>query len=211
MNDVYFFVDGSAFLGDVKRLQDRSPELRGKRVVLSRIADQFISETTRRGFVGAYRRFVYYFADGDSRVETLVALPAFSVPGEVTDLGVTMCGKRLDAKLRDAERWLDENNAPQWVRERLGRTEKAVDTQMCCDALQLAAVKRIDRLCLYTNDYDFVPLCRTMRHLGINVNLLRLTEHAVNEELVKEVDGFTVIRSDQISSMFVEAPQPSNS
>ena len=63
------------------------------------------------------------------------------------------------------------------------RAEKAVDTQLCADALQLAAVGKLDRLFLYTNDYDFAPLCRALRNLGRNVNLFRLQPLNINREL----------------------------
>ena len=85
------------------------------------------------------------------------------------------------------------------VTDRLRRTEKAVDTQICCDALQLAAVSKIDRLFLYTNDYDFVPLCETLKSLGINVNLIRLSKANSNKDLLAHVDGFSCVLEENLA------------
>ena len=110
-----------------------------------------------------------------------------------------------------AKEWLEKNNAPQYVTECIYRSEKAVDTQICADALQLAAVGKLDRLFLYTNDYDFVPLCRALRSLGLNINLLRIHSFSVNKSLAQECDAFDVLHPNVIHSLFLplpEAPQP---
>ena len=69
--------------------------------------------------------------------------------------------------------WIQKKNPPKSVRDRLHRTEKAVDTQICCDALELAVKGRLDRLFLYTNDYDFLPLCNALKAAGSNISLFR--------------------------------------
>jgi uncharacterized LabA/DUF88 family protein len=201
VKDNYFFVDGSALINDVKRLHDAKPDWVGVKLNLNGLALAFVNET-QKYTARSWRRFTYYFAVGDTRVEQLLLLPSFETPGVVEDVAVRFCGKRLDTKLREADAWLQERQAPQWVTDRLGRTEKAVDTQICCEALQLAAVRKIDRLFLYTNDYDFVPLCRTLRSLGVNVNLIRLVSTNVNQDLVCEVDGFNVIHDSQLAAFF---------
>ena len=81
------------------------------------------------------------------------------------------------------------------------RSEKAVDTQICCDVLQVAAAGRLDRLLLYTNDYDFVPLCITLRQLGLNISLFKLVAERINKELVNVCDSFTVPDGD-IANIF---------
>lgn len=78
---------------------------------------------------------------------------------------------------------------------------------MCCDALQLAATKRLDRLFLYTNDFDFVPLCRTLRQLGSNVNLFRLRAEGVNGDLVRECDAFQVMQDPWLITCFDKPPE----
>jgi len=79
--------------------------------------------------------------------------------------------------------------------------------------LQLAAVRKMDRLFLYTNDYDFIPLCRTLKALGINVNLLRLVANGVNTELVRHVDGFNALDEQSIEQSFEKSQEaaPSSS
>lgn len=90
------------------------------------------------------------------------------------------------------------------VRDCLYRSEKAVDTQICCDALQLAALNRLDRLFLYSNDYDFVPLCKCLRSLGVNINLIRLSVGRVNKRLAQECDAYSVMPVQQMMECFVD-------
>lgn len=85
--------------------------------------------------------------------------------------------------------------------------EKGVDTQICCDALELAAHGKLDRLFLYTNDADFIPLCETLRHLGVNIHLHRLFGAGVNRALVKNCDVFTVFEASDIPAVLVPDPE----
>ena len=78
--------------------------------------------------------------------------------------------------------------------------------QICCDALQLAATGKLERLFLYTNDFDFVPLCRTLRQLGANINLFRLRERGVNVALAEECDALHAMGDEEIRKCLVEAP-----
>jgi len=150
---------------------------------------------------GSYRRFVFYFVQDDERLRSMVKLPDATRPGEISDVRIEYCGKRIQ-QFERAKAWLDEHNAPDHVRECLYRSEKAVDTQICCDALQLAASGKLDRLFLYTNDFDFVPLCRVIRQLGANINLFRLRAESVNTELVSECDAFHVMGDDELRQCF---------
>jgi uncharacterized LabA/DUF88 family protein len=189
LNNNYFFVDGSALLGDIKRIRKLHPNQSGIRLNLKMFVQYFSGSLFQMYHSGAYRRFVFYFVDNDERLNSLVLLPDFTKPGEVIDLRVEFCGKRIKT-FEQAKIWLDDHSAPEHVRECLYRSEKAVDTQICCDALQLAATGKLDRLFLYTNDFDFTPLCRTLRQMGTNINLFRLRGDDVNQELVKECDAF---------------------
>ena len=165
MNNNYFFVDGSALLGDIRRARTDLGINANAKLNLKEFA-AFFTGPRFREFVGdGYRRVVFYFVQDDERLRSFVQLPDFSRPGEVSDLRIEYCGKRI-RQFEQAQKWLDDNSAPESVRECLYRSEKAVDTQICCDALQLAGTGKLDRLFLYTNDYDFVPLCRSLRQLG---------------------------------------------
>jgi hypothetical protein len=167
---------------------------------------QYFTGFELQGFHGrAYRRFTFYFVNGDERLERELILPDLSVPGAVGDLRIERCGKSIK-EFRKAHDWLAANDAPEYVRECVYRSEKAVDTQICADALQLAAVDKLDRLFLYTNDYDFVPLCRALRHLGLNVNVFRIHAASVNRALVEECDAFHVMKEWGIKACFLPIP-----
>jgi uncharacterized LabA/DUF88 family protein len=127
----------------------------------------------------------------------------------VVDLRVEYCRKRI-AEFERARAWLDENHAPECVRDCPYRSEKAVDIQICCEELQLAAMGRLDRLFLYTNDFDFVPLCRTLRQLGCNINLFRLKAPAVNADLAKECDAFHEMDDARPRGMLYDATRTGN-
>lgn len=200
----YFFVDGSALLADVKkaRVDLGLPGL--ARLDLIAFARYFTGFRLHKFTGDSYRRFVFYFVQEDERLRAAVRIPDFSRPGAVEDLRLEFCGKRI-RQFDQARSWLEAHNAPEAVRECLYRSEKAVDTQICCDALQLAATNKLDRLFLYTNDYDFVPLCRAIRQLGANVNLLRLHAQTVNNTLVSECDAFHVfVDEGELRAAFVD-------
>ena len=91
--------------------------------------------------------------------------------------------------------------------DRLHRSEKAVDTQICCDALQLVARGKLDRLFLYTNDSDFIPLCQVLRSLGVNIVLFRVLEKyrelpQINNDLAKECDGLVVMDDGTLNTCY---------
>ena len=201
----YFFVDGSSLLADVKRAKRE----------LS-IADDFLLDLT--GFSqyftghfgeygsGSYRRFVFYFGRGDKRVQEALCLPN-PFGRDSGDKRVEYCGKVI-AQHKKAREWLDAREAPQSVLECLYRSEKAVDTQICCDALVLAGIGKLERLFLYANDYDYVPLCKSLRVLGCNINLLRLQEKPLNRELLAECDALQIFHADQLRNCFIPPSSP---
>lgn len=188
----YFFVDGSALLGDIVRARRDLGLAPATRLNLVQFAGYFTSVRFQSWHANEYRRFVFYFVQEDERLESMVIRPQPTVPGAISDLRLEFCGKRI-RQFQLAREWLDQNNAPENVRECLYRSEKAVDTQICCDALQLAATNKLDRLFLYTNDFDFIPLCKALRQLGANINLFRLRGEGVNAALANECDALHVV------------------
>lgn len=204
MSKNYFFVDGAALLGDIRRVRGALGLSVTNRLSLCLLASYFTGHDFYEFHGGSYSRFVFYFVQDDERLRSAVELPDFTRPGTVSDLRIEYCGKKVK-DFEKAREWLEEHSAPNHVKDCLYRSEKAVDTQICCDALQLAATGKLDRLFLYTNDYDFAPLCGALRQLGANINLFRLRSDAVNADLVKEFDAFHVISDDQLRSCFVTA------
>jgi uncharacterized LabA/DUF88 family protein len=204
MANNYFFVDGGALLADVKKAIADLQLPGWARLDLVAFAQYFAGLRFHHFTRGSYRRFVFYFVQNDERLRKAVRIPDFSCPDAVQDLRIEFCGKRIK-HFDEARSWLEEQNAPESVRECLYRSEKAVDTQICCDALHLAATNKLDRLFLYTNEYDFVPLCRALRQLSANVNLFRMQRQSVNALLVSECDAFHVfVDEGELRASFVD-------
>lgn len=197
----HFFVDGSCLLSDVSSIKSE-PEFASKKLDINKFSRLFGGRLTGRLTGGVFIRFVVYFVEGENRISDNIIIPPFEEPGVVEDLQIKSCGKRVKGSTV-INKWISENNPPPKVLEKLHKSEKAVDTQICCDALQLASYGRLDRLFIYTNDYDFIPLCRTLKSLGSNISLFRLRKKSVNKDLVKECDTFTVAPEEQLSSIFV--------
>ena len=197
----HFFVDGSCLLSDISSIKSK-PEFASKKLDIIKFAELFCGRLTEHLHGGCYIRFVVYFVERENRIDDNIILPKFEQPGEVTDLQIKPCGKRVTGSTT-VDRWISEHNPPRKVLDKLHKSEKAVDTQICCDALQLTSYGRLDRLFIYTNDYDFIPLCRTLKSLGSNISLFRLRKENVNKDLVKECDTFTVAPEDQLSRIFV--------
>ncbi len=159
-------------------------------LIVQKFVSCFTGPCLREYHSGQYRRFTFYFVEQENRVAKLLTIPDATQPGSRFDLRIEYCGKRIKEK---AHEWIEANDAPVYVRDCLYRSEKAVDTQICCDALQLAADGKLDRLFLYANDYDYVPLCQKLRQLGVNINLFRLESKRVNKDFVEEFDAFDVL------------------
>jgi uncharacterized LabA/DUF88 family protein len=199
MDNNYFFIDGSCLLGDIKRLKS-SIEFKNKKFNIDNFYQHF--STHYRQFGSGYRRFTIYFVNGENRIKDQLILPNFKLPNQIEDFHVKYCGKKISGTKR-VETWVNKSNPPRYVMDRFNKSEKAVDTQICCDALQLAAVNRLDRLFLYTNDYDFMPLIEVLKALGVNVSLIKLSSTAVNKDLVENSDSFCVPDKAQLKTMFV--------
>lgn len=200
-HDIYFFVDGSALLADVTALRKARKEYSGKRLSVHALVKYFSGPKFQHLTLQCYRRFVFYFVSNEPRVGELLIIPDFTKPGAVDDVHIRYCGKRVRGGKR-VDSWLEKHNPPKSVLDRLNRSEKAVDTQICCDALFLAAHGKVDRLFLYTNDYDYIPLCDAIKRCGANVSLFGLGRKPINKDLAANVDSFSVVEAAKLPDMF---------
>lgn len=202
MPNTYFFVDGSALIADVRSVMKKNRKLAGKKLCLKELMRHFTGVKYHHLTGQGYRRFVFYFVANDIRLKECFILPDYASPDEIVDLEIKYCGKRLRGS-KSVERWIEDNPPPKAVLDRMHRSEKAVDTQICCDALQYASYGKMDRLFLYANDYDYLPLCNVLKFLGSNISLFRLFKERVNKELVAHCDSFSVVGVEHYDQMFV--------
>ena len=198
----YLFVDGSCLLGDIKRIKSKMPALKDKKFCLLSFYKHFTGGEYRKYLSEGYRRFTIYFVNGEHRTKDQMEIPNFKEPNLIEDFHIKYCGKKVSGAKR-VDSWIEKNSPPQYIMDRFNKSEKAVDTQICCDALQLAAVNRLDRLFLYTNDFDFMPLINVLKTLGVNATLIRLTDAAVNKDLVENSDSFCVPEHSRLEKMFI--------
>ncbi len=197
----YFFVDGSALITDVVSIKKSEKDLASKKLDIVKFANFFCGESFIALTSGVFKRFVVYFVNNEDRIQDNIIIPPFDKPGVVEDIQIKYCGKKIRGGAT-INRWISNHSPPTYILNRLHRSEKAVDTQICCDALQLTSYGRLDRLSIYTNDYDFVPLCQTLKSMGSNISLFRLEVKRINKDLVRECDSFSVVPEGQLSMVF---------
>lgn len=202
MPNIYFFVDGSSLIADIKRLQKSNKDLKKKKLSIRNFVRYFTGDRFAHLHCRQYNRFILYFVRNDDRIKDFFELPNPANPQGIEDTQVKYCGKRIRGS-KAAYRWIEKNKAPKSVLEILNKSEKAVDTQICCDALSLSCHNKLDRLFLYTNDYDYIPLCEALKVNGSNISLFRLSKTGVNTDLVANCDSFSVVISADIVSLFV--------
>lgn len=203
MIDNYFFVDGSALLSDIKKYKEKEVILIDKKfdlMIFSKLL--FITERYVTFHEGSSKRTVFYFVNNDRRIKELINIPNFTESGKVEDMEIKYCGKKITT-YEKAKKWLEDRNPPQYVTESLYKSEKAVDTQICCDALILLSLNKLARLFMYSNDYDFKPLFKTIKIMGANINLVKLDDVRVNKDLAMESDGLCAFTDDEIKGCFV--------
>ncbi len=200
MEKNYFFVDGSSLLSDVATIKKRK-DFHSKKLDLLPFVESFSGPRLRHLHRNSYKRFVFYFANNEMRIKKDLILPQFDTPDAASDVHIKYCGKKVKGGA-SVDRWIAKNKPPKCVLERLHKSEKAVDTQICCDALQFAALGQLERLFLYANDYDFIPLCKIIKSMGANISLFRLEAKNVNKDLVKECDTFSVVPSRDLITIF---------
>ncbi|MDD4876791.1 MAG: NYN domain-containing protein [Dehalococcoidales bacterium] len=197
----YFFVDGSSLITDVIAIKKSEKELKLKKLDIVKFYQYFCGEEFAMFHYNSYKRFVVYFVKHENRIDDNIIIPSFNTPGAVADLQIKKCGKRIPGGSA-IDAWISKHNPPNNVLDRLNKSEKAVDTQICCDALQLASYGKLERLFIYTNDYYFVPLCQTLKSMGSNISLFRLREKSINKALAQECDSFSVVQLDKLISLF---------
>jgi len=199
----YLFIDGSALLSDIKKYKSNHPELTDKKFSPMIFSTTFFGSKKFATFhENSSRRTVFYFVKNDKRIKELVKIPQYTKSGEINDLEIKYCGKRIPI-FEKAKEWLENKKAPAYVTDSLYKSEKAVDTQICCDALVFLSLDKLDRLFLYSNDYDFIPLFKTIKTMGENISLVKLTDMKVNKDLATECDSFCSFTDDEINSFFV--------
>lgn len=128
-------------------------------------------------------------------------MPDHQRPGEIRDLHFKFCGHKLK-KSAEFDRFVEEQ-VPSKFQSRFAKSEKGIDIEICCDALRLASAARLERLFLFTNDGDFIPLCRTLKEFGANISILHLSAVTPpNTELLREADSYNVVSTDAFDAMF---------
>lgn len=150
-----------------------------------------------------YKRAVFYFPNEDENtVKKYLVVPNFAKPGLVRDLHFKYCGKKMKGS-EAFNKFVDEKVPSRW-RDRFQKSEKGIDIEICCDAIKLASVGKMERLFMFTNDSDFVPLFKTLKEFGVNVSLIHLSElKGANKILTKEADSYDVIRDEVLERIFI--------
>jgi hypothetical protein len=197
----YFFFDGSSLIAQIGQLQDQDEDFKGYKLDPRLLIQAFFPILQAAGLlVEGYRRAVFYFAKGDTRVTDYLDLPDPTQPGVIRDLEIRFCGRRLP-RSTNYENFL--KTVPAEFLDRCQKSEKGVDIEICCDALQLAASGQLDRLFLLTNDSDFIPLVRKIKELGANISLLRISDsRLVNRELANACDSYDVLGNQLLHAVF---------
>lgn len=216
----YLFFDGSSLIAQIRTLWRTKPQFNSRRLrplglveflvsgagsasLIDFVEKRGFSEFFREGL--PYKRAVFYFASGDSQIETYVEIPTVTTPGLVRDVSFKYCGKKLP-RSSEFDEWV-EQHVPDKFSDRVSRTEKGVDIQICCDALHLAAAGHVDRLFLLTNDYDFVPLCERLKDVAANASLMRLPGRPVNSDLAAACDGYYEVPENALDRFFAPPAQ----
>jgi hypothetical protein len=152
MSNNYFFIDGSALTSQIRLLQKSDASFANRRLIADELIKYFCS-TLYELTLNSFKRAVFYFAQGDEvAIEEWIFVPEFHKPGAVRDIHFKYCGHKLKRSAEFAE---FVQTVPEKWRDRFSKSEKGVDTELCCDALKLASASRMDRLFLLTNDDDF--------------------------------------------------------
>ena len=206
ISDNYFFIDGSALTGQIRRLRKADPSFKDRRLCPKKFVSHFMNRLIEL-HGGAYKRATFYFPNGDDEVgRDYLLLPDLKRPGEIRDIHFKYCGEKL--KKSAVFDKIVEEFIPEEFRDRVSKSEKGVDIEICCDALRLATRSKVDRLFLLTNDRDFIPLCRTLKEFGANVSLIYLSAAtSPGTELLSEVDSYDLISFEELQNMFLPLPE----
>lgn len=202
----YFFIDGSALAAQIRRLRKADSSFLNRKLCPRRYI-MYLMQRLGELHAGAYKRATFYFPKGDEdAVAEYLLVPDLKRPGEVRDIHFKYCGEKLKKSAKfDA---IVEAHIPEEFRDRVTKSEKGVDIEICCDALKLASGSKVERLFLLSNDRDFIPLCRTLKEFGANISLLHLspvTDPGI--ELLREVDSYDVVPIVDLQGMFLPVPE----
>lgn len=204
MSDVYFFIDGSALTAQIRSLRRSDPTFENRKLCPKKFVEYLMSGIPDL-LEGTYKRFTFYFPTGDeAAADFYLELPDARQPGQVRDMHFKFCGQKLK-KSADFDKWAEEE-CPARFRDRVTKSEKGIDIEMCCDALRLASRSHVDRIFLLTNDADFIPFCRTIKEFGTNISIIHLSDATTpNFDLVREADTYDVVPRDKLQGIFLPA------
>ena len=204
MDNNYFYVDGSSLIAQVKRIWSKHKKFNNRKLILQNFVSHFVSGRLAPYTNRRYKRFVFYFPSGGDEQNKYIIFPDRKVAsGNEDDVSILMCGRKVK-KLKGydvLEAYVDKKHPN--LKDVIRRAEKGIDTQICCDAMQLAATGRLDRLFLCTNDSDFLPLIKVLKTMGTNVNIFHLsTDTKLEESLAVERDAYHVVDTTSLESLF---------
>lgn len=199
MNQNYYFIDGSALLAQVRTLWKEDKTFKWRRLDPLKFINHLQISFPELGSAN-FKRAEFYFPHGEQDLETYLLMPDKTRPGLVRDIHFKNCGEKLD-RSATYERWL-ETVPSQW-KDRCTKSEKGVDIEICCDALRLASLGKMDRLFFFTNDRDFIPLCKTLKDFGVNISLIHLSKFTnPNKLLINECDSYDLLGSKYLEQIF---------
>ena len=202
----YFFIDGSSLLSQIRELQKVKPVFKNRKLDPILLINYF-TVNLRDLQAHEYKRAVFYFPNGDENtVKDYLIVPSFKKAGLVRDIHFKYCGTKI--KGSDAFNKFVTDKVPNKWKDRFSKSEKGIDIEICCDALKLASTGKMERLFMFTNDSDFIPLCKTLKEFGVNISLIHLSELIPpNVSLSKETDSYDVIKSEELQKMFIPTPE----
>lgn len=199
MDQNYYFIDGSALLAQIKTLWKKEVTFNWRRLNPLEFIRNLGLSFPELGSTN-YKRAEFYFPTGELDLETYLLLPKSTMPGLVRDVHFKHCGEKL-ARSAQYEAWL-ETVPPQW-KDHCVKSEKGVDIEICCDALRLASLGKMDRLFFLTNDRDYIPLCKTLKYFGVNISLIHLSKFTnPNKLLVDECDSYDLLSPGYLEQVF---------
>jgi len=201
MTQNYYFIDGSALIAQIRELRKTIKSLRNRKLDPVKLIRHFSVYLTELGS-DEYKRVIIYFPNGETTVEDYIVVPNFKKPGLIRDLHFKYCGQKIKGS-EAFNKFVSEKVPKKW-KNRFTKSEKGVDIEMCCDAIKLASTGKMERLFLFTNDDDFLPLCKILKDFGTNISLLHLSEFITpNRSLIKETDSYDVISETNLQTIFV--------
>lgn len=199
MDQNYYFIDGSALLSQVKTLWKNNQTFNWRRLDPLKFINRLQVSFPELGSAN-YKRAEFYFPNGEQNIGTHLLMPTSTTPGLVRDVHFKYCGEKLE-RSSAYEAWLE--SVPNQWRDRCVKSEKGVDIEICCSALRLASMGKMDRLFFLTNDRDFIPLFKTLKDFGVNISLIHLSKFTnPNKPLIEECDSYDLLKTEYLEEIF---------